>query len=494
MTFNPAQFTNLGFGSKTAYYKHQLFNLTFHLGREKSADWSDCGTGKSLTALGKFIHLYLYKKATVLLIVCPLSVMESWVEEAEKHTLFKATKLLGSITSKINKLQDNSQIYIVTYDSIAGREDHRLFKALLQKHFDMIILDEATHIKNWGAKRTRALCALCDSIKYSISLSGTFIPQHPEDVLTMYRVMDGGKTFGKDIYVSKNQYFENVGYNFPDWQLRKDKEEEFKNKLWVNAIRTKKEDCLDLPPKIFKHYYCYMTTEQQNKYKEISTSVKVSYLEATLLGNKWDNPSPLGNKWDNPSPLVSIIKLQELASGFLYTNSIGVSSMRIERYGWSKTNLLREVLTDIGDEKVIIYYNMYQEAEDIIFNALVGKKVAIINGSLTQEERKDNLDKFRNTDCQYLVAQVEAGGYGITLTQANHILYYSLPFSLNDFLQSQDRIHRIGQTKTCIYHILMTKNTVDTKTYKLLEKNIDVVQEITREKDRLIKFIGDDDE
>ncbi len=198
---------------RTPLWKHQVNNLQFHLSKPKTADWSDCGTGKSATALGKFSILYRDGLAKKLLIVCPLSVIEAWAIEIQKHTYFNFTKLVKGLDNNIRLLGENSQIFLITYDSIPGRKSSTLgilLEKLIGARFNMIIVDEATYIQSFSALRTKALTLLCENIKYSLFLSGTPVTNDATKILTIYKLMDDGETYGSNIFRSRNNYFMNV--------------------------------------------------------------------------------------------------------------------------------------------------------------------------------------------------------------------------------------------------------------------------------------------
>lgn len=454
----------------TSLRKHQLASVNqFHIRAPKTADWSSCGVGKSLVALSKFDALYSIGLVKYMLVVCPVSVMSSWRDEIKKHTSFTVTTLSGTMEQRINKLNGDSQIYLITYDAIASRGIGKMsmFMALMGKFHNgnMIVCDEATMIKSIEAKRTQALIALCDGIKYSMFLSGTFIPQDLQDIFTIYRAMDGGQTFGENIHEARNNYMDNVGDAYPHWILREDKREEFLSKLYLRAVRLRKEDCVDLPPKVTEIRKCHLTAQQAVHYNKMRREFHVEYEGGLITVN---------------NVLSKLSKLQQIIGGFIYDDKKIAHKIPSAKY-----DLIGEILSQVGDDKVVIYARYIEELNQIQdYLKSNGYKCTCLHGSLPEPTRAANIKKFRTLpEIKVLVAQISTGGYGLTVVEANHIIYFSMTFSLIDYKQSQDRIHRIGQTKTCIYHYLLIedefKTPVDQYIYDSLIRNNDLASALS---------------
>ncbi len=466
---------------RTPLYQHQINNLQFHLSKPKTGDFSDCGTGKSLSALGEFAILYRGKLAKKLLIVCPLSVMESWALEIEKHTYFTYTRLSGNLENKVKLLNENSQIFLTTYDSIPGRRKSTLgvlLERIVESYFDMIIVDEATYIQSFSALRTKALKLLCENIKYSIFLSGTPITNDATKVLTIYELMDGGETFGNNIFRARNKYFMNVGWKFPKWVIRPNMEEEFSKKLYENAVRVKKEECLDLPPKVWIPRFAYASKEQSELYLPISTGILKSIeVEEGKINIK--------------NVLTQMAKLGQIASGFMYTDREPILF-----YPNPKAQLLKDLLKEIPEEEKVVIYGWWKEDMKLIGCALgdSGFSCVCLYGETPAYLRKEMIEAFQHDkNIKAFVTNPAAGGYGLTLTAASYVIYYSLSFSLIHFQQSQDRIHRVGQNKTCFYYPLFIKGSIDEYIFDSLQKGTKIAASLTDRKlrERLKRNLGE---
>lgn len=454
---------------KTKLRDYQIKELKFHLSKDRSGSWDEMGVGKTLISLAKLSILYNRGDIRYILIVCPLSVIYTWASEIEKHTTFTYTILKGSLEQKVKLLANDTPVFLISYDSIPGRKKTLgvLFNILLKKRFNFIVLDEVTHIKSHRALRTKAVSKLCNLIGKTLCLSGTPITNSPESVLTIYNALDGGQTFGRNYFAARNHFFENRGFNFPDWRLREDKKEEFKQRLFFNCTRLLKTECLDLPEKIYTERYAHLDGVQRTVYHTIAEEL----LKELVF--------PVGTVKIQNS-LVKIAKLSQLTSGFLYTDKdtqLFSSNPKID--------LLSSTLEELPvDEKAIVFCRWRQDINFIreLFDR-EGISYALLDGA-TKDSQVPIRQFVENPAIRILLSQITVGSYSFTLTVAHTIIYYSFGFSFIEWAQSQDRIHRLGQTKTCVYIPLLLKNSIDEYIYTTLKENTDIAKSLLNEKSR----------
>jgi len=468
---------------KSKLMQHQKEQLRFHLLNPHSANWSEMGTGKTVIALKLATMLRNIGLLDKMLVICPLSVFHTWEIEIEKHTTFTVMPLLGDLKTKLELLQKEADIYLINYDAIAGRRTRDydthgiMIGALLDRKFDQVVADEVTMVKGYGTLRTRAVTILCDRTPYTLFMSGTPISNNPSDIFNIYRALDGGKTFGKNFFASRNKFFHNVGYGFPKWELKPDMKEELQKRMYSSAVRVRKDDCLDLPPKIFSPRFCYLTDEQRRYYIPIVQDL-VKVLELDTGRIKIQNA------------MSKIIKLSQVTSGFMYTDD---KTFFLEQN--PKAELVLDLIKENPNEKIIIYC-YWQEDVRILSNLLIsqGFCVGTLYGATPSAERGKIIDAFQKGGLQFLIANIGVGGYGLTLTASSTIIYYNLSFKVIDFLQSQDRIHRHGQAKTCLYLPLLARGTIDEYIYTTIVKNTAIAESIvdgTALKDSIRRFLNE---
>jgi SNF2 family DNA or RNA helicase len=230
------------------------------------------------------------------------------------------------------------------------------------------------------------------------------------------------------------------------------------------SYRVLKEDCLDLPPKVFIKRHISLTPDQKKIYEQMKEQA-IAHLN--------------GKVTTTMTVLTQLMRLHQITCG--YVTADDGTTQQVES---NRLNELMSILEDT-DGKVIIWAN-YQTSVSDIMKALTKKYGANsfvhYYGLTPQEDRQDNIRKFQNDpECRFIIGTPQTGGYGITLTQANTVIYYSNSYDLEKRLQSEDRAHRIGQKKTVTYIDLISEDTVDEKIVKALRDKINIASEVMGE-------------
>jgi SNF2 family DNA or RNA helicase len=245
--------------------------------------------------------------------------------------------------------------------------------------------------------------------------------------------------------------------------------DELNQKLDSFSNRILKEDCLDLPDKTYIRRDVDLTDEQKRVYKQMKK----------LALAKLDN----GELSTTASVLTQIMRLQQICCGFLQPDEGEIQSL--------DSNRLKELI-EITDElqgKAIIwasYTHDIQRIADALRDRFGPEAVATYYGETPQDERQDIVTKFqdKNSPLRFFVGQPRTGGYGITLTAANTVIYYSNSYDLEIRLQSEDRAHRIGQGSKVTYIDLVSPGTIDEKILKALRGKINLAGEVLGEETR----------
>jgi len=249
--------------------------------------------------------------------------------------------------------------------------------------------------------------------------------------------------------------------------------------MYSSAVRVRKDDCLDLPPKIFSPRFCYLTDEQRRYYIPIVQDlIKVLELDTGRIRIQ--------------NAMSKIIKLSQITSGFMYTDN---QTFFLEQN--PKSELALSLIQENPNEKIIIY--CYWKEDVKILSSLLksqGYAIGTLYGATPSADRGKIIDAFQKGGLQCLIANIGVGGYGLTLTASSTIIYYNLSFKVIDFLQSQDRIHRHGQAKTCLYLPLLARGTIDEYIYTTIVKNTAIAESIVDGitlKDSIRRFLNEAD-
>jgi len=338
----------------------------------------------------------------------------------------------------------------------------------LRSHRTLMALDESTTIKNPSAKRTKNVLALAPMAKYRRILTGSPVTKNPLDLYTQCEFLDPFLLNFNSWYAFRNRYaimktihvrgrsiqtvhkFQNLG--------------ELSDRLKGFSYRVLKEDCLDLPEKIYMKRHVALTKEQENLYEQ---------MRKTAIANL------NGKVTSTVTVLTQLMRLQQITCGHFVADDGTVQTIKNNRL-----DELMDVLEETENKAIIWAYwqRDVQDIRDAIEKKYGPRSVVDYYGLTPQDERQDNIRRFQNdNECRFLIGTPSTGGYGITLTEANTVIYYSNGYDLEKRLQSEDRAHRIGQKKNVTYIDLIAEDTVDEKIVKSLRKKINIASEVMGE-------------
>jgi SNF2 family DNA or RNA helicase len=239
---------------------------------------------------------------------------------------------------------------------------------------------------------------------------------------------------------------------------------ELSDKLQGFSYRVLKEDCLDLPPKNWIKRHITLSKEQQKVYDQMKKTAL-----ATLNGKVTSTMTVI----------TQLMRLQQITCGHFVADDGTTQEIKSNRI----TELV-DVLSET-EGKAIIWGHWQKDIKNIVdeIEKIYGPGSVVSYYGLTpQEERQDNIRQFQSDPkCRFMVGTPSTGGYGITLTAANTVIYYSNGYDLEKRLQSEDRAHRIGQKKNVTYIDIIAEDTVDEKIQESLRKKINIASEVLGE-------------
>jgi len=466
---------------KTKPYAHQLKALEMSWERPFFAYFMEMGTGKSKVLIDNISMLYDNGKINGVLIVAPKGVVKNWYEgEIPTHLVdhidYKCVLWQSLINAKQQKKLDtlfetgeDLHILVMNVESLSTKKGYDFAHKFLFSHRAMMAIDESTTIKNPNAKRTKNICQLGLATKYNRILTGSPVTKSPLDLYkqceflqpellgfssyyafrTRYAVMRTANFSGRSVQIV-------VGYRNLD---------ELSEKLKAFSYRVLKDECLDLPKKTFMKREVLLTPEQTK-----------AYLQMQKLAHAQMN----GKLMSTATVLTQLMRLQQITCGHFKADDGTIQEMPNNRIG-ELLDLLYEV------EGKVVIWAQFQRDVDNILTALhneYGEGCYVDYYGLTpQEERQENIKKFQDPDSgvRFFVGTTQTGGYGITLTAASTMVYYSNGYDLEKRQQSEARIDRIGQEKPMTYVDIICENTVDTRIVKALRKKVDIATQIMGE-------------
>ena len=409
----------------------------------------ECGTGKTICELA--IINYRLKQGHIrnCLVVAPLSVLWSaWEGDIQKFFPDLTYEILWHYDAEKRRAMIagfNKQIAIINYDAID------IYADLLDR-FDMIVLDESTMIKNPASDVSRALLRLAIRSKYKSALTATpgFRPEHYWAQLQFVGAINC--KFAK----FQSKFCIPIplgGTGLTQWVTATERLPILKDLIAGCSIKLTKEECLSLPLKTFSVRDVFLPDDAMRLYKCMVRDHLVRLPSDTIIAE---------------FPPVLRQKLRQMADGVLYNHETGVR----HRIHSAKLNELDHIV-NMTDGQIIIWANYVKDIEEIS-----EKYKALTYCGATKDKEKNSKD-FMAGKNRIIVCHPLSAGHGLTWVNCNIQVYYNLPDSLELYLQSQDRTHRIGQVNPCTYYILRARHTVDDIVWSRLKRNEEFQDELT---------------
>ena len=448
--------------------------------KENFAYFMEMGTGKTKVLIDNLAMLYDKGKVDGALIVAPKGVVKTWYEQelpthlpdhVENVTVLWQPNITKTQQEKLESLfeiETALHILIMNVEALSTDKGVNFASKFLSSHKTLMAVDESTTIKTPTAKRTKNIISLGKHAKYRRIMTGSPITKNPLDLYTQCEFLNPWLLDFTSYYAFRNRYAEMKTMHIRGRSIQV--VDQFKNlgelseTVKTFSERVLKEDCLDLPPKIFMKRYISLTPDQKKIYEQMKK-------QAIAVLN--------GKVTTTMTVLTQLMRLHQITCGHFTADDGSTQPVNSNRL-----NELMDVLAET-EGKAIIWANYQLSVGEIIQRIIkeYGEGSYVHYYGLTsQEDRQDNIRKFQNDPkCRFIIGTPQTGGYGITLTQAHTVIYYSNGYDLEKRLQSEDRAHRIGQNKTVTYIDMIAEDTVDEKIVEALRKKINIASEVMGE-------------
>jgi len=458
-------------------FDHQIDALEFGWDRPEFGLFMEMGTGKSKVLIDNMGMLYLDGQIDFALVIAPKGVYRNWVaKEIPEHMSDDIPHRVIRWVSGPNKKQKEEMrsvqdkfegltIFVMnveSYSSLKGQKAGQWMARALGAR-GMIAIDESTTIKNHKAKRTKSLMKIAAGFKYRRLLTGSPVTKSPMDIYSQCEFLRPGLLGFESYYAFQGRYavvqrrtmgqaaFQQiVGFRNLD---------ELTQRIDMFSFRVLKKDCLDLPDKIYTARYVGMTTQQFEMYEQIRRHAMV------LLDS--------GEMSTAPAVITQMLRLQQIMSGHLKTDEGDMLYFPSKRM-----DALEEIINE-HDGKAIIWSRFRYDIISIteMLNKKFGQGCAVSYfGDTSDDDRAAAVVNFQdpNHPLKFFVGNPATAGYGLTLTEANLVVYYANDFNLETRIQSEDRAHRIGQKNNVTYIDLICEGSIDERIVKALRAKIDI--------------------
>jgi len=402
-----------------------------------------CGVGK--TREGMYLIFHKPKPA---LILAPVSILETvWIYHYKKWMPSLTPVVLWNRSKKVQRrlLEEHHKVYICSYESAKS-----LYKDIVAKRFKTIVLDESNKARNYKSGNTALVMALAGihtrggkfkvhhAIPNRYAMSGTPAPNTLLEYWPQIMFVAGkNRAFHPNYYRFRDKYFIKIPITplVFKYKFRMAMQAEFNKEMapWIDVIKT--EDVLPELSSFIEIRKIRLSPKERTAYNDMKKYMMIETCNGTIVTN---------------NALTKCLCLRELTSGFLYTKQ------GVESFGSSKLKELDNLISEIGDNRVIIWYNYEHERKCIM--ARLGNRA---RWQGVPKDRKRILEEFEAGKFRYLVANPQSLKYGQNMQYVHHMIFFSLSASYDDFEQCRRRILRDGQKETCAIYILVARNSYD---------------------------------
>jgi len=433
--------------SKENAFPHQLDALRAIKDLTYAGIFDEQGLGKTKVGLDLALEWLRTDVVDSVLIVTKKGLIDNWSSEIDRHSYLKPRKLGQDRNANFFAFNSPARLYLAHYEVI--QSERKRLALFLKTRRVATILDEAHRIKNPDTRLAETLHGLSSAFVRRVIMTGTPIANRPYDLWSQVKFLDGGETLGADFNAFRREFDLTGDFGIDSKKASafpQSLEELFSKVRPFSVRRTKATAGLSLPDKTILNLECPMEARQTEIYGKFRED-----LAATLV----QMGKPVYD--DAEVVLKRLLRLVQVASNpaMIDESYKGVPGKlpELER-------LVYDAVNQEG-EKVVVWTS-FKENVEFLGQSLQDVGASVVHGGLSMAERRMALRDFMNEpDCRVLVATPGSAKEGLTLTVANHAVFFDRSFSLDDYLQAQDRIHRISQQKNCTVTNLVARETID---------------------------------
>jgi SNF2 family DNA or RNA helicase len=466
---------------KNPPFAHQAAYLHRFWEQKNIALFAEMGTGKSFMIINNAAMLYDKGHINALLIVAPKGVYRNWYRsEIPKHMPNHISYKMACWNPNPRKAErmemdammesvDDLRILIMNIEAFSTEKGQQFAKVFLRVTKAFMAVDESTTIKTPSAKRTKSIVKIGKEAAYRRIATGSPVTKSPLDLYSQCEFLSEDCLNYSSYYAFQARYAILIERKMPSHTFKQivgyRHLDELKSKLDNFAFRVTKDECLDLPDKIYLRRDVELTAEQKRAYDQMKQMALAVLDEGLVTTN---------------NALTQLMRLHQIVCGYVKLDDgqeLALPNNRLPE--------LMELLAE-SDGKVIIWANYRRNIEDIklaIQKEYGMTSVATYYGDTRTEDRQQIVEDFSNPDheLRFFVGNPTTGGYGLTLVSSHTVIYYSNSFDLEKRLQSEDRAHRIGQTEKVTYIDLIAASTVDEHIVKALRNKINIASAVLGE-------------
>jgi SNF2 family DNA or RNA helicase len=464
---------------KSKPFAHQSKALEMSWNKEVFAYFMEMGTGKSKVLIDNIAMLFNAGKINGALIIAPKGVYKNWFDsEIPSHMPDYIEKKVGLWRTDPNAKDlkplfstgAELHILIMNVEAFSTKKGVLFAHKFLSCHNALISIDESTTIKNPNAKRTKSILSLKPLSKFRRILTGSPVTKSPLDLFSQCQFLDSWLLNQSSYYAFRTRYAVcrkiNVSGRQVEIVVGYRNLGELSEKVKPFSYRVLKDDCLDLPPKTYTKRIIELSDEQKKVYKTMKEKA-IAFLNGKMVSTA--------------TVITQLMRLHQITCGHFTSDDGDVQEIKNNRI-----DQLMEILEEVEGKAVIWAHYRYdiKKIVEAISKKYGENSVVTYYGDTSTDDRQKAITKIQDKDSsvRFIVGTPQTGGYGITLTGASTMIYYSNGYDLEKRQQSEARIDRIGQEKPMTYIDIIAEGTVDDKIVQSLRKKVNIATEVMGEK------------
>lgn len=418
----------------------------------------ETGTGKTLVD----IVMMEYFKVPAMVVAPLYSLEKTWMVEIDKWSKLRGKKPLKTVNlwNNLKEFKRGYDVYLINYEQF--KKLHKQTGGKIHEIVQSLSIDESSKLKNHDSDIAKTIVSYREKIPHRFDLTGT---PNPNNLMEYW----GQITFinpdllPDNFYKFRNTFFKPVGYGGFQYVPMPGAKEAIMDKVSMQSIAIKKEECVDLPERIFEQVTVYMDDLQVKAYDMMLKENILHFESHTTVG---------------VNELSKLMKLRQITSGFTITDEqipVNISKTKIEA--------LLEVIDKIPqDRQIIIWCQFHFEIEAL---HKLFPDAALVYGGVTPKEKDEHLTRWLSNQTRILIGHPKSGGTSLNLQQCSYMIWFDISYSLEEFAQACDRIYRNGQKNICTYYLLIARRedstlkkdrTVDEIIYEVLIDKKDLMQ------------------
>lgn len=455
---------------KTDLLPHQQAATERLMPSRIGALFMEMGTGKTRTA----IEMIARRQERIGNVVwfCPVSLKETVRAEILKHTDTPPDQIhvFGQKTNE--RTLPTVFWYVVGIESMSA--SHRVILTVnkLIDENSMVIVDESSYIKGHASARTSWITRVAEKARYRLILTGTPLSQGVVDLFSQMRFLSPKILGYRSFYSFAANHLE-YSDKYPGLIVRSHNTAYLAAKIKPYVYQVTKEECLDLPDKLYHSQYFSMSWDQRAAYEEAKEEIL----------REVDDED-----FDSFTIFRLFTALQQIVCGFWNHIDLKTKEETCHKFRHGRIDLLLDTIRQVPDQEKIIIWAKYQRDIESICDALTKVYgdgcVALFYGVLNEKRRADQVVKFRN-GARFFLATQSCGGHGLTLNEAHHVIFYNNAFKYSERLQAEDRCHRIGQAHPVTYIDIICSDSIDVRIDNALATKGNIVEAFKEEINRV---------